>query len=81
MLFNFTIAGLAQELGRHGVEIVHVIHPIDTGVPRRAWQRFVKEKILERHLPGLARRLFRVAGVTGFVARKAAASTAPATTE
>jgi SAM-dependent methyltransferase len=81
MLFNFTIAGLAQELGRHGVEIVHVIHPIDTGVPRRAWQRFVKEKILERHLPGLARRLFRVAGVTGFVARKAATSTAPATTE
>ena len=38
MLFNFTIAGLAQELGRHGVEIVHVIHPIDTGVPRQAWR-------------------------------------------
>jgi ubiquinone/menaquinone biosynthesis C-methylase UbiE len=71
MLFNFTIAGLARELGRHGVEIVHVIHPIDTGVPRRAWQRFVKDKILARHLPGLARRLFRVNGVTGFVARKA----------
>ena len=70
MLFNFTIAGLARELGRHGVEIVHVIHPIDTGVPRRAWQRFIKDKILARHLPGLARRLFRVSGVTGFVARK-----------
>jgi ubiquinone/menaquinone biosynthesis C-methylase UbiE len=80
MLFNFTIAGLAKELGRHGVEIVHVIHPIDTGVPRRAWQRFVKERILERNLPGLARRLFRVAGVTGFVARKTGSATASAAT-
>jgi SAM-dependent methyltransferase len=80
MLFNFTIAGLARELGRHDVEIVHVIHPIDTGVPRRAWQRFVKDKILSRHLPGLARRLFRVSGVTGFVARKARATASGAVT-
>jgi len=75
MLFDFTIAGLAQELGRHGIEIVHTIHPIDTGVPGRAWQRFVKDKILLRHLPGLARRLFRVNGVTGFVAVKAPETT------
>ena len=78
MLFNFTIAGLARELGRHGVEIVHVIHPIDTGVPRRAWKRFLKDRILTRYLPGLARRLFRVSGVTGFVARKRTSSEAPA---
>ena len=39
-------------------------------LPRRAWKRFIKDKILARHLPGLARRLFRVSGVTGFVARK-----------
>jgi ubiquinone/menaquinone biosynthesis C-methylase UbiE len=70
MLFNITIDGLSQALRRHGVEIVHVIHPIDTGVPRRAWKRFVKDRILTRYLPGLARRLFRVPGVTGFVARK-----------
>jgi len=80
MLFNFTIAGLTRELGRHGVEIVHVIHPIDAGVPRRAWQRFVKDKILLRYLPGLARRLFRVNGVTGFVARKAPVTTSVAAT-
>jgi len=72
MLFDFTIAGLARELARHGVEIVHVIHPIDTGVPRQAWKRFVKDRILARYLPGMARRLFRVSGVTGFVARKTA---------
>ena len=78
MLFDFTIAGLARELGRHGVEIVHVIHPIDTGVPRRPWKRFLKDRILTRYLPGLARRLFRVSGVTGFVARKRTSSEAPA---
>jgi hypothetical protein len=78
MLFNFTIAGLAQELGRQGVEIVHVIHPIDTGVPRRPWKRFLKDRILTRYLPGLARRLFRVSGVTGFVARKKTSSEASA---
>ena len=72
MLFNFTIAGLARELALHGIEIVHVIHPIDTGVPRRAWKRFLKERVLERYMPRLARQFFRVNGVTGFVARKTA---------
>ena len=50
--------------------MLHVIHPIDTGVPRRAWKRFVKDWILGRFFPGLNRRLFRVAGVSGFVARR-----------
>jgi hypothetical protein len=49
---------------------VHVIHPIDTGVPRRAWKRFVKDRILRPFFPKLTRRLFRVAGVSGFLARK-----------
>ena len=70
MLFNFTIAGLREALGRHHLEIVHVIHPIDTSVPRRAWKRFVKDQILRRFFPRFTRRLFRVAGVSGFVARK-----------
>jgi SAM-dependent methyltransferase len=70
MLFNLTIAELAEVLGRHGLDIVHVIQPIDVGVPRRAWKRFLKDRILRRFLPGLARRLFRVAGVSGFVAIK-----------
>jgi len=70
MLFNFTIAGLREALGREQLEILHVIHPIDAGVPRRAWKRLVKDRILRRFFPGLARRLFRVAGVSGFVARK-----------
>jgi hypothetical protein len=52
---------------------VHVIHPIDTGVPRRAWKRWLKDRVLRPLFPGLTRRLFRVAGVSGFVARKAAA--------
>jgi len=73
MLFNITIAGLAETLGRNGLEIVRVIHPIDTGVPRRAWKRFMKDRVLKRVFPGLARRLFRVAGVSGVVARKRAA--------
>jgi SAM-dependent methyltransferase len=73
MLFNFTIAELAVALQRHGLEIVHVIHPIDTGVPRRAWKRWLKDRVLRPLFPGLTRRLFRVAGVSGFVARKAAA--------
>jgi ubiquinone/menaquinone biosynthesis C-methylase UbiE len=73
MLFDFTIAGLRQELSKHGVEIVHVIHPIDLGVPRQAWRRFLKDRILTRYLPGVVRRLFRVSGVTGFVARKSGA--------
>jgi len=70
MLFNFTIAGLAEALGRNQLEIVHVIHPIDTGVPRRAWKRLVRDRILRPFFPKLTRRLFRVAGVSGFLARK-----------
>jgi hypothetical protein len=73
MLFNFTIAELAIALRPHGLEIAHVIHPIDLGVPRRAWKRWLKDRVLRRLFPGLTRRLFRVAGVSGFVARKAAA--------
>ena len=76
MLFNFTIAGLGEALGRHQLEILRVIDPIDTGVPRRAWKRFVKDRILRAFFPGLTRRLFRVAGVSGFVARKRSGSQA-----
>jgi SAM-dependent methyltransferase len=76
MLFNFTIAGLGEALGRHQLEILRVIDPIDTGVPRRAWKRFVKDRILREFFPGLTRRLFRVAGVSGFVARKRSGSPA-----
>jgi SAM-dependent methyltransferase len=72
MLFNFTIAGLRDALAANGLEILHVIHPIDTGVPRRAWKRMLKGRVLRRFFPGLTRRLFRVAGVSGFVARKQA---------
>ncbi len=72
MLFNFTVAALADALAPHGLEIVRVIDPIDTGVPRRGWKRFVKDRVLRPFFPGLARRLFRVAGVSGFVARKRA---------
>jgi len=72
MLFNFTLDGLHSALGRHRLEMLHVIHPIDLGVPRRAWKRFVKDQVLRRFLPQLSRRLFRVAGVSGFVARKRA---------
>lgn len=68
MLFNFTLPGLASALAAHGLEIAHVIHPIDTGVPRRAWKRFMKDRIMRPLFPGLTRRLFRVAGVSGFVA-------------
>src|SRR5580765_614350 len=70
MLFNFTIEGLRTVLAKHRLEMLHVIYPIDTGVPRRAWKRFVKDRILGRFFPGLNRRLFRVAGVSGFVARR-----------
>jgi SAM-dependent methyltransferase len=70
MLFNFTIEGLREALGRYQLEMLHVIHPIDTGVPRRAWKRFVKDRILRTFFPRLHRRLFRVAGVSGFVAHK-----------
>jgi SAM-dependent methyltransferase len=70
MLFNFTIRALSEALDARGLEIAHVIHPIDTGVPRRAWKRFVKDRVLRPWFPGLSRRLFRVAGVSGFVARK-----------
>ena len=72
MLFNFTIGGLRRALAAHRLEMVHVIHPIDLGLPRSAWKRVVKERVLRRFFPSLARRLFRVAGVSGFVARKAA---------
>jgi len=72
MLFNFTIDALRQALAAHGLEILHVVHPIDTGVPRRAWKRALKDRVLRSFFPGLARRLFRVAGVTGLVARKRA---------
>lgn len=68
MLFNFTLAGLARALAASNLEIVHVIQPVDTGVPRRAWKRFVKNRIMRPLFPGLTRRLFRVAGVSGFVA-------------
>jgi SAM-dependent methyltransferase len=70
MLFNFTIAGLRDALGANQLEIVHVIQPIDTGVPRRAWKRVLKDRILRRFFPALTNRLFRVAGVSGLVARK-----------
>jgi len=73
MLFNFTIAELGVALGRQGLEIVHVIHPIDTGVPRRAWKRWLRDRVLRPFFPGLTRRLFRVAGISGFVARKTSA--------
>jgi ubiquinone/menaquinone biosynthesis C-methylase UbiE len=70
MLFNFTIAGLGEALKRRDLEIVHLVHPIDTAQPRAAWKRVVKDRIMRPLLPGLTRRLFRVAGVSGFVARK-----------
>ena len=70
LLFNFTIEGLREALGRQRLDMLHVIHPIDTGVPRRAWKRLVKDRILRRFFPRLNRRLFRVAGVSGFVACK-----------
>jgi SAM-dependent methyltransferase len=72
MLFNFTIAGLSEALAASRLEIVQVIHPIDLGVPRRAWKRFAKNHVLRRLFPGLTRRLFRVAGISGLVARKVA---------
>ena len=72
MLFNFTIDALRQALAAHGLEMLHIVHPIDTGVPRRAWKRALKDRVLRSFFPGLARRLFRVAGVTGLVARKRA---------
>ena len=72
MLFNFTIRALGEALDTRGLEILHVIHPIDTGVPRRAWKRVLKEWVLRPLFPGVARRLFRVAGVSGFVAQKRA---------
>jgi SAM-dependent methyltransferase len=68
MLFNFTIDGLAHALAQRGLAIAHVIHPIDTGVPRQAWKRVLKDRVMRRLFPGLTRRLFRVAGVSGFVA-------------
>jgi SAM-dependent methyltransferase len=68
MMFNFTIAGLSTALAGHGLRIAHVIQPIDTGVPRRAWKRLLKDRILRPFFPGLTHRLFRVAGVSGFVA-------------
>ncbi len=70
MLFNFTLKGLSEAFGRHQLEILRVIQPIDTGVPRRAWKRFVKDRVLRPFFPDLTRRLFRVAGVSGLVARK-----------
>jgi SAM-dependent methyltransferase len=70
MLFNFSISGLGAAFAKQRLEIVHVIRPIDTGVPRRAWKRFVKDRILRRFFPRLTSRLFRVAGVSGLVARK-----------
>lgn len=70
MLFNFTVAALGDALAAHGLEIVQVIDPIDTAVPRRAWKRLVKDRVLKPFFPGLTRRLFRVAGVSGVVARK-----------
>jgi SAM-dependent methyltransferase len=70
MLFNFTVEGLRVALAGHQLDILQVIHPIDTGIPRRAWKRFVKDRILRAFFPRLNRRLFRVAGVSGFVARK-----------
>jgi SAM-dependent methyltransferase len=72
MLFNFTLAGLRDALAANDLEIVHVMHPIDLGVPRRAWKRVVRDRLLRRFFPGLTRRLFRVAGVSGFVARRTA---------
>jgi SAM-dependent methyltransferase len=72
MLFNFTVAGLSEALAASRLEIVHVIHPIDLGVPRRAWKRFAKDQVLRRFFPSLTRRLFRVAGISGLVARKIA---------
>ena len=70
MLFNFTIAGLESALAVNRLEMRHVVHPIDTGVPRRRWKRVLKDRVLRPFFPGLTRRLFRVAGVSGFVARK-----------
>jgi len=72
MLFNFTIDGLRQALAANDLEMLHLVYPIDTGVPRRAWKRVLKDRVLRSFFPGLARRLFRVAGITGFVARKRA---------
>ena len=72
MLFNFTVAALAEMLAAHELEIVRVIDPIDAGVPRRAWKRFVKDRVMRPFFPGLTRRLFRVAGVSGVVVRKRA---------
>jgi len=70
MLFNFTVAGLREALAANDLEMVHVIDPIDTGVPRRTWKRLLKNRVLRPFFPGLTRRLFRVAGVSGLVARK-----------
>ncbi len=72
MLFNISIAGLGAALADRRLEIVQVIDPIDTGVPRRAWKRFVKDRVMRPFFPRLTRRLFRVAGVSGFLARKSA---------
>jgi len=70
MLFDFTIDGLRGALAANRLEMAHVVHPIDTGVPRRAWKRVLKDRVLRPFFPALTRRLFRVAGVSGFVARK-----------
>ena len=72
MLFNFTIDGLRSALAANRLEMLHVVHPIDTSVPRRAWKRVLKDRVLRPFFPRLARRLFRVAGVSGFVGRKQA---------
>lgn len=70
MLFEFTEEYLENELEKHGLKLIRFFYPVNTKRPNSLIKHVLKNKILIPLFPKVARKLFPMAGVTGFVAQK-----------
>lgn len=70
MLLGFTKEYLKEELRKNGLKLMRFYYPVNTAHPKNFIKYVIKNKIIIPYFPKIARKLFPIAGVTGFVALK-----------
>jgi len=70
MLFEFTEEYLENELEKHGLKLIQFVYPVNTKRPNSLIKHVLKNKIMIPLFPKVARKIFPIAGITGFVAIK-----------
>ncbi len=68
MLFEITHDEISRLLSRNGLTVVEFYQSLDRSQPANPAKRVLKGGII-KYLPGIAKRIFPKAGVSGFLAR------------